>query len=329
MEIFSSLLLLASAVLANVTPADMMEFCTAIKNRGLCGGECMYVFSDPDFDIAIPAGVAQAVCEAGGEPALYKTLCPSECVTRPDMEDLCGAVAMRQKCNADCLYVFEDPELSGRVPPSLARDVCSGVAGKYTSQCPSECLTRHDMKPLCRVVADRKQCAATCSYAFTDPSGELFPLVPDSLVEDICMGDEGIYKNLCPDECTPKGDDNKGGDGGDQPGYCDGELDSANERCAVHDDDKMACLSEGKSFFSDGLCDWVLGERVSPERSCSEFNGNKRQCKRNGEIDCKFSKKNGSCAFNCARLSEADCNANSACKFKRKKGRCKNKKNRS
>jgi len=53
-------------------------------------------------------------------------------------------------------------------------------------------------------------------------------------------------------------------------GYCVGEIDSMNDRCMAFDGDKSGCESEGKSVFSDGVCNFILG--VRPADPCVEVN---------------------------------------------------------
>merc|ERR1719262_1192454 len=55
------------------------------------------------------------------------------------------------------------------------------------------------MAPLCAKIAEQEACDKTCTYAFNEP--ELQPLIPTSLVIDICRGEEGQYTELCPRDC--------------------------------------------------------------------------------------------------------------------------------
>jgi len=50
-------------------------------------------------------------------------------------------------------------------------------------------------------------------------------------------------------------------------GRCIGEIDSMHKRCRpmLTKDD---CESEGKSFMSDGVCDWLAGEPPCPDVLC-------------------------------------------------------------
>jgi len=65
--------------------------------------------------------------------------------------------------------------------------------------------TREDMRAVCAKIQERKACDQNCFYAFSDPV--IQPLIPDTLIRELCSGEEGKYTALCPSECTPAADD--------------------------------------------------------------------------------------------------------------------------
>lgn len=64
--------------------------------------------------------------------------------------------------------------------------------------------TKPSMRPLCEEIKARDSCDRNCLYAFG--TADLFPLIPDDLVQSVCAGENGRYTVLCPSECPETND---------------------------------------------------------------------------------------------------------------------------
>jgi len=77
--------------------------------------------------------------------------------------------------------------------------------------CPKSCAETGDLTPFCELIRDDGVCGENCLYAFSDTKfiNADPPIMPQSLVIDICTTPEGKYTSICPQQCACENQSNQ------------------------------------------------------------------------------------------------------------------------